>query len=204
MSHKRREQKRQQRVESEGGVRWPAVLRAVVLGGGVALLVVSTMVPSESTISDGTYAPIVAGSCLLLVVWAAGVLLDEQPSVRVGWTEAAGAALVGWHSLAALISLGHTNGRQALNAHWLILGYGVTVFLFRQVIRTVDQARSLIATMLWLAMLLASLGLYQYFYSMPRLRAEYARDPAAALAANGIPSDADSAQRKLFENRLQS
>src|SRR5947209_1062332 len=133
-------QKRQYRAEIERGIRWLPVLRAIVLGGGVALLVVSALLPSEAAISDGTYAPIAAGWCLLLFVWAAGLLLDEQPAVRIGWTEALGAALVGWHSLAALVSLGHTNGRQALNAHWLILGYGVTAFLFRQVIRTVDQA----------------------------------------------------------------
>src|SRR6266404_4872777 len=109
---KRREQK-QRRQEAENGVRWPAVLRAVVLGGGCALVVVSAMLPSESAISAGTYAPIAAGWCLLLVVWAASLWLDEQPTVRVGWTEAVGAALVGWHSLAALVSLGHTNGRLA-------------------------------------------------------------------------------------------
>src|SRR5439155_25938448 len=58
--------------------------------------------------------------------------------------------------------------------------------------------------MLWLATLLASLGLYQYFYSMPRLRRDYERDPQTILQANGVPTDADSSQRKLFEDRLRS
>ena len=105
-------------------------------------------------------------------------------------------ALVGWHSLAALVSLGQTNGRQALNAHWLILGYGLTAFLLRQTVRTAEQARSLVAAMIWLATLLASLGLYQYFYSMPKLRREYAQDPVKMLAANGIPTEAGSPQRE--------
>src|ERR1051326_5770373 len=109
---KRRQHHRQ---EAATEVRWPAVLRAIVLGGGVALVVITVMLPSESAITAGSYAPIAAGWCLLLVVWAASLLVDEQPLVRVGWTEAVGAALVGWHSVAALVSLGHTNGRYALN-----------------------------------------------------------------------------------------
>src|SRR5207244_11413930 len=135
------------------------------------------MVPSASAASGGTFAPLAAGWCLLCVVWASAMWLDDQPTVRIGWTEAIGAALVGWHSLAALVSLGHTNGRHALNAHWLILGYGLTAFLFRQTVRTREQAKSLVAAMLWLATLLASLRLYQYSYSMPRLRRDYERDP---------------------------
>src|SRR5262249_14277855 len=148
MSQKRREQKRQRRVEIEGGVRWPAVLKAVVLGGGVALLVIGAMVPSESAVSDGTYAPLAVGWCLLLVVWTATMWLDDRPTVVVGWTEAIGAALVGWHSLAALLSLGYSNGRHALNAHWLVIGYGLTAFLFRQTVRTAEQARRLVPAIL--------------------------------------------------------
>src|SRR5262245_12426949 len=204
MSQKRREQKRQRRVEIEGGVRWPAVLKAVVLGGGVALLVIGAMGPSESAVSDGTYAPLAAGWCLLLVAWAAAMWLDDQPTVVIGWTETIGAALVGWHSVAALLSLGSTNGRHALNAHWLVIGYGLTAFLFRQTVRTAEQARSLVTAMLWLATLLASLGLYQYFYGMPRQRKEYERDPIKVLQENGIATDEDSSQRKHFEDRLRS
>ena len=55
-------------AEAESAIRWAAVLRAIVLGGGVALLVIGALVPSESAISDGTYAPMAAGWCLLLVV----------------------------------------------------------------------------------------------------------------------------------------
>jgi tetratricopeptide (TPR) repeat protein len=204
MSHKRREQKRQQRAEIAGGVRWPGVLRAVLLGGAVALLVIGAMLPSESAISEGTYAPLAAGWCLLLVVWTAAMWLDDQPTVRIGWTEAIGAALVGWHSLAAMLSLGYTNGRHALNAHWLVVGYGLTVFLFRQTVRTAEQARSLVAAMLWLATLLASLGLYQYFYGMPRQRREYERDRAKVLAEYRIPTEEGSAERKHFEDRIYS
>ena len=39
---------------------------------------------------------------------------------------------------------------------------------------------------------------------MPSMRAAYEQDPATVLAANGIPSDVDSTQRELFEDRLRS
>ncbi|HEY2414287.1 MAG TPA: O-antigen ligase family protein [Pirellulaceae bacterium] len=204
MSHKRREERRQRQPAQDGEIRWAAVLRAIVLSGGVALLVIAAMVPSEAAVSGGTYAPLAAGWCLLLVIYAASLCLDERPEIRVGWTEFTGLALVGWHSLAAMVSLGHTNGRQTLNAHWLILGYGLTALLLRQTIRTTKEAKSLVAAMIWLATLLASLGLYQYFYSAPLRRTEYERDPEKFLEAEQIPTDKDSPLRQQFENRIRS
>jgi hypothetical protein len=204
MTNKRREQKRQRYTEAERPIRWAAVLRAIVLAGAVALLVVGALMPSESTISNGTYAPLAAGWCLLLVVWALAMWMDPAATVRLGWTEVFGAALIGWHSLAAMNSLGQTNGRHALNAHWLILGYGLTAFLIRQSLRTAEQARSLLVAMIWLATLLSTLGIYQYAYSMPRQRREYEKDPEKVLRDNGISTEADSPQRELFENRLGS
>jgi O-Antigen ligase len=203
MSHKRRDERRH-RHRGEDQVRWGAVFRAIVLGGAAALVVITALVPSEAAVPFGAFAPLAAGWCLLLVVWAASLWLDDEPVVRVGWTEAAGAALVGWHSLAAVVSLGHTNGRLALNAHWLVLSYGIAAFLIRQALRTAEQARSLVAAMIWLATLLASLGLFQYFYSMPRQRRDYEQDPAKVLAASELPAETDSPQRELFENRLRS
>ncbi len=204
MSQKRREQKRQRYAEGERPIRWAAVLMAIVLGGAVALLVVTALMPSESAISNGTYAPLAAGWCLLLVVWAVAMWMDPSATVRLGWTEVIGAALIGWHSLAAMSSLGQTNGRYAMNAHWLILGYGLTAFLIRQSLRSVEQARGLLVAMIWLATLLSTLGIYQYAYSMPQQRLEYEQDPERVLRENGISSEAGSPQRELFENRLRS
>lgn len=180
------------------------MLRAIVLSGSVVLLVLAAMLPSESAISDGTYAPLAAGWCLLLILWSASICFEERPTIRLGWTEVVGVALVGWHSLATLVSLGQTNSRHALNAHWLIVGYGLTAFLLRQTVRTAREARSLVAAMIWLATLLASLGLYQYFYSSPLRRIEYERDPVKYLAANQISTDVNSPEAKHFRNRVFS
>jgi tetratricopeptide (TPR) repeat protein len=204
MSQKRREQRRQRQAEAAGQIRWAPVLRSIVLAGAVALIVISTLVPSEAAIAFGTYAPLASAWCLLLVVWAASLWVDEKPTIALGLTEAAGAALLGWHSLAAAVSLGHTNGRQALNAHWLIFGYGLTLFLLRQVLRTAEQARALVAATLWLATLLAAVGFYQYGYGMPTARREYQQDPAKYLVANDISTEAGSTDREQFENRLNS
>ena len=109
MSHKRREQKRLRRVESEGGVRWPAVLRAVVLGGGVALLVIGAMVPSESAISDGTYAPLATGWCLLLVLVGAliGFLWHNRPPAKIFMGDS-GAYFIGFMIAAATLLASYT------------------------------------------------------------------------------------------------
>jgi len=204
MTKHRREERKQRQAERAGQIRWPATLRALVLGGSVMLVVLTAILPSESAISGGTYAPVAAGWCLLLILWAASLCLEERPALRLGWTEIVGLALIGWHSVAALASLGHTNSRQALNAHWLILGYGLTAFLLRQVVRTGREAKSLVTVMVWLATLLASLGLYQYFYSSPLRRAEYERDPVKYLAENQISTDVNSPEAQHFRNRVFS
>jgi tetratricopeptide (TPR) repeat protein len=204
MSKRRPERRSTAEPTNPSAIRWPGVLRAIVLGGAVALLVITLLVPSESTIAEGTYAPMAAGWCLLLAVWAISLLIDPRQTIVLGWLEVAGAAFVGWYTLAALVSLGHTNGRQAMNAHWLIVSYGLAVFLLRQTLRTAREARCLVAMMLGLAVLMAGLGLYQYGVYMPRLRREYQADPATVLESNGIRSEAGTPERELFENRLRS
>src|SRR5262245_5796169 len=95
--NKRREQRAQSRVDRVASIRWPPLLRSVVLGGAAAFLVMGALIPSEAAISDGAYAPMAAGWCLLAVVWATSLWLDDQPNVRLGWTEVFGALLVAWH-----------------------------------------------------------------------------------------------------------
>jgi hypothetical protein len=201
---KARRERRQHAASSDQDSPWPARLRSLVLGGAVALIIIATLIPSESAVSDGAYAPIIAGWCLLLVAWAISLWLDRKSTVHLGWTELAGAALVGWHSLASLVSIGSVNGRQALNAQWLIIGYGLSAFLIHQSLRSSAQVRALVAVMLWLATLLATLGFYQYFYSLPRLRQLYQANPEQALFDERIPTDKTSPLREQFENRVRS
>lgn len=209
MNLKRRDERRQ-RHRGELPSRWSDILQAAALSLAMALLVVTVLIPSEGSIPDGAAAPLAAGWCLLLVVWAASLFLSAEPIVRIGWTEVAGVAFVGWYSMAAVLSLGETNGRFALNAHWLVLSYGLAVFLLRQLIHSLALVRSLLAAMIWLATLLAALGLFQYFYSMPRQRLEYERSLAAQTASQPASGEAASGEtaksplRELFDNRVRS
>jgi O-antigen ligase len=183
---------------------WPARLRTGVLGGGVSLVVMVALIPSEATIPEGTYAALAAGWCVLLIVWSLALWLDHRPALELGWTELTAAALIGWHTLAGMTALSSGNGRHALNSVWLYIGYGLTAFLLRQTLRTAAQVRALVAAMLWLATLLAALGLYQYFIQMPAQRRLYEANPEQMLAQQGIPTDKNNSQRIMFENRLRS
>jgi len=181
---------------------WPTLIRAGVLGGAIALVISSVLVFSEAAIPKGSYASIAMGWCVLLMLWSLAAWLDPQPVLRWGWTELAAAPLIGWHSLAAIAALGHTNGRQALNSMWLFIGYGLTAFLLRQTLRTAVQVRALVASMIWLALLLATFGYYQYFISMPAQRRAYEANPEQTLRDSEQATDPDS--RRKFENRLYS
>ena len=183
---------------------WTERLRSVLPVVAIALVVASTLIPSEGAIREGTYAGLATGWCMLLVVWAALALHDPGTKLQLGWTEIVGGIFVAWHSLAAIAWLGSGNDRQSLNALWLMIGYGLTVFMLRQVVTSARRARVLVATLLWLAAVLAATGYVQYFVTMPAVRAEYERDPDRLLIDRGISTDPDSPERQLFENRLRS
>ncbi|HZN34166.1 MAG TPA: O-antigen ligase family protein, partial [Pirellulaceae bacterium] len=184
-------------------VDWPGLLRSGVLAGAVALVVVATLIPSEGSVATGSYAILAAGWCVLAIVWCLSLLVDKQPGLELGWTELAAAALIAWHTLAGMVVLGSGNGRYALNSVWLYIGYGLTAWILRQTLRTAAQVRALVAAGLWLALLLASLGFYQYFYAFPQQRRQYEANRERILAENDIPLDQPS-QVAQFENRLRS
>ncbi len=183
---------------------WAARLQIGVLGGAVALVVASTLIYSEGTIDEGTYTTIAAGWCVLLIAWSLALWLDRRPAVQLGWTEIAAAALVGWHTLTGIVALGSGNGRQTLNSVWLHVGYCLTAFLLRQTLRSAAQVRALFGALLWLALLLATLGFYQYFYLHPARRQAYASNPEQFLRDGGYSTAEQSAERQRLENRLFS
>lgn len=180
---------------------WP---ERIVLAGCMALTVLAVLIPSEAAIPEGSFAPLAAGWCMLLVLWTAALWLAPNPQIRWGWTEGAAGALVLWHTLAALVHLGDGNDRQTLNALWLVVSYGAALFLWRQVLCSAAVIRASVLLMLLLATTLAAWGVFQTAYSFPHLRQEYAQNPTQLLAEQGLPSEAGSPQRELFENRLQS
>lgn len=179
-------------------------LEAILTAGCIALTVAAVLIPSEAAIPEGSFAPLAAAWCLLLVVWSASLWLVPRPRIVWGWTELGVALLVGWHTLAAVVHLGHGNDRQTLHALWLGVAYGIALFLWRQVLRSPVAVRATLILMLWLATTLAGWGLFQTAYSFPALRRQYAQNPTQLLAEQGLPTELGSPQRELFENRLQS
>ena len=107
------------------------------------------------------------------------------------------------HRQNAQYAAAEANDRQTLNALWLVIGYGLTMLMLRQVIDTAVKARTAILMVIWLATTLAALAYVQYFAIMPAVRAQYERDPEQILREHGISTDPNSRERQLFENRLK-
>jgi O-antigen ligase len=210
---KLKEKKRQQAEKNELAGPTPeapndpplaARLREVLLAATIALLVATPLIPSEAAIVQGAFAPLAMLWCLLLVAWAAALLLVRQSTFRWSWVEAATLGLVGWHSLAAIWAAPRGNARQALNAMWLWIGYGIALVLLRQFVRSQKQSRAIVAVMIALAVCLSMHGYYQYFVGFPQMRAEFHKNPEQMLTASGISTDLDSPEGKQFANRIES
>jgi tetratricopeptide (TPR) repeat protein len=183
---------------------WTERLQGSIAIIAVGLALASPLVPSEGAIREGAFAVLAMCWCLLLVAWAALAYFVPGNTIRFGWTEIVGGSFILWHSLAAVVWLGHGNDRQSLNTLWIVITYGLTVLLLRQVVASAERARVLIALMIWLAAALAATGYVQYFVTMPQLRSVYESDPEPVLAERRVAADPDSPQRLLFENRLKS
>lgn len=199
-----RRQERRRHGHEPPAIDWPERLRLVVLGTAVALIVCGTLIPSESTVRFGAYAPLAAVWCVLFAVWAIGQWLSPRPAVTFGWTELAGLALVAWFWAAGLFALSTGNGRQALNVVWLTVSYGLAAFLFRQTLRSAAEVRGLVAAMLWLATLQSLVGYYQYFIVSPADRRGFEKNPEEFLLRAGENPNATPAERQRFADRLNS
>lgn len=182
------------------GARGPHLLLAAT----TALIVATPLLPSEAAIPFGAFAPLSMLWCLLLAAWAGLMLWRPELGIRLGWTEACFGGLIAWHSLSAIVASTRGNGRQSLNALWLWIGYGIVLFLLRQLVRTKSQGRALVAVMLALGVCLSAHAYYQYFVSLPQMRAEFARNPERMLVENGISTDPNSPQYRQFKNRVES
>ncbi|MGO8751890.1 MAG: O-antigen ligase family protein [Thermoguttaceae bacterium] len=178
-------------------------LRPWLLTAVAALVVVRPLFPGEGAV-DGDGLPVVMLWLALVVFWLLGVIGRSDFRVRFGRTDAALLAFLALYAIAALWASQHGAPRPALNMLWEWVGMGLSFFLIRQCIVERQEARALAAVMVGLAVALAGLGFYQYFYDLPKTRAEYWRNPDEALQRNDLWYPPGSAERKLFESRLES
>jgi tetratricopeptide (TPR) repeat protein len=172
-----------------------------LLGGVVALLVATPLVPSESTVHEGSAAALNLLWMLVLFAWAALVVLRPDPQIKFGWTGVAAAALVGWHTLSALTAGMAGNGRQALNMLWQMICYACAAFLLRQLLKSPAQCRALVAILIAVAALESAQGYYEYFVSKPALLAEFEKNPEKAYAEQGVTTQS---QREHLRWRIES
>ena len=172
-----------------------------LLAGVVALLVATPLVPSESTVHEGSAATLNLLWMLALFAWAALVVLRPNPQIKFGWTGVAAAALVGWHTLSALTAGLSGNGRQALNMLWQMIAYAAAAFLLRQLVKTPAQCRALVAILIAVAALEAAQGYYEYFISKPTTLAEFQKNPDQVYQELGAAS---ASQREHLRWRIES
>lgn len=179
-------------------------LRPLLLALLTALLVARPLYPSESAAASGDGMPMVMLWIALVLFWLLGAIGEPVFRIRTGWADAAVAALVVWHTLAGLWAAGHAAPRPAINMTWEWIAFGLSFFMLRQLVVRRSETRALVAVMIALGVALASYGLYQSFYEMPATEAQYKRNPDQALRDAGLSLEAGSAERMVFEKRLES
>ena len=188
------------RQEAPAADRW----RPWLLGGLVALFVLRPLFPSESAAREGDGLVVVMLWIALALFWLLGAIGRRQFQVRFGWTDGAVLLLVGWHAIAALWVTTHGSPRPAVNMLWEWVAYGLCFLLARQLIVTRREARAVIGVMVALAVALAAYGLYQYYWELPATRAEFFRNPAAAMREAGVWYEPGSRDFELFLARLDT
>ena len=160
-----------------------ARLDSLLLAGVTALLVATPLIPSESTVTFGTAAPLNLLWVLLLVGWTLAALLRPDPQLKFGWTGVAAVALIGWHTLAALTTGLDGNGRQALNMLWQWISYGLAALLLRQLLRSATECRAIVVVMIALAAAESAHAGYEYFVSKPAQIADFRQDEEEQVPA---------------------
>jgi O-antigen ligase len=179
-------------------------LRALVLGGTVALFAARPLAPTEAvTAATGDGLPFVMLTLLLVCLWWLGAWRTPR-GARWGWVDLAWLALIGWQALSTWAATSHNAARPAINVFWEWAGMWLGFVLLRQVLAEAREARALIVVMVAVTVLLSLDGLFQYGYSAPAARAEYRRDPDQALRDARIDAPPGSPERMLFEDRLNS
>ena len=180
------------------------VARGVTLAGLAALLVATPLVPSEGAVDFGTGTVLVMLWLVLLTCWSGLIALERKPAVCLGPLDVVVMVFFGLVALSSMVMISAGYARATINMLWQWLSFGTCYILCRQLLRTPSSMRAVSAVMIGLAICLSTLAYYQYFYSLPRDRAAYDRDPEGMLREAGIDSTEGSPERKLFDDRLHS
>lgn len=168
-----------------------------------AIVVATPFLPSEHVVRGGGVLLILA-TLVALLAWLVVLVRKGSVDIRIGATDVALAAMLGWHTLSVVVQGTQGQPRGSINVAWQWLAFGGVWFLTRQLIRSPAAIRAMVAVQLALAVGLSTFGFFQVAYVMPRDRAEFARDPDRVLREAGIVAPPGSPLRGQYENRLQS
>jgi O-antigen ligase len=182
----------------------PDMPRRWLLAGTMILFVARPLFPSESVGESGDGIMLVMLSLVLLAGWGVWLLYHREGVFRWGATDAAVLVLLTLYSASGIWATQTGNAREAINVVWAWIGMGAGFFLVRQLVHTEKEVRAIAAVMIGLAVALSAYGLYQSFYDLPKLRAEYDRNPDRTLLESGLWWEPGSSARTQFEQRLNS
>jgi tetratricopeptide (TPR) repeat protein len=192
------------RPRSSSGREGLPALHTVVLGGLSALLVATPLVPSESTAELGVGANWIMALLMLCAGWLVAVVVRRADSLCWGAIDWLAGLFVALVFSSAWVMAGQGCARATINMAWQWGGLGILFLLARQWLRPPTAVRAISSVMIGLAVCLTVVAYHQYFVSLPKTRAEFARHPDALLREAGIDAGPDSPERKLFEDRLNS
>jgi hypothetical protein len=183
---------------------WRRLAETLLIGAVIAVVFLTPLIPSESAASLGSHAIPIMATMLLLAVWS-GLTLARPDHRVVGGPVLL--MVVGFLVLVTasawwMASQGHP--RPTLNGFWIWVFLATLFFLLRQILNTGAVVRSVLSSMIALTIGLAALGFYQYGYSLPQMRAEFAADPDTTLRTWGIDPSVESPERRHFIDRLES
>ena len=186
------------------GVAAPDRARSWLLAALTALVVARPLLPSEGVSWLGDGQPFNMLAILIAAAYSLWAIAQGGFVRRFNIVDAAIGALVALCIAAALFGAQNGSPRPAINMLFEWLAMGLVFFLTRQLVRTALETRAVVAVMVALAVVMAGIGFYQVYVSLPADRAAYAEDPDRVLRESGQWYPPGSPARVQFENRLQS
>ena len=179
-----------------------------LLGALASLLVAQVLLPADTVMpARGAALPQVMLWLLLLVVYLVTTVLSSGGPLRFGITDLAFGGLILLHTGAAFGAVWTGAPRPAWNVLWTWVGIGCGFFLVRQLVRTPQACRAVVAVMIAISAGLAVHGFYQVGIDFPEMRQRYERNPEAELRHAMLIAPSASISplaKKQFEDRLYS
>lgn len=166
----------------------------------LALVVLRVLFASEDAAQG-------SGVLAVLLTLSAGVLLairlvgGHAIHYRFCWVDAGVTALVA--VVLASVSVA-AERHAAINLAWEWIAVGMVYWLVRLCAATADRARIVLVMVVAAAGCAGAYGVYQVGVDLPRLRAQYQRNPTYYLARQQPPIVPGSVRQEQFEYRLYS